>query len=99
MENVRSRAEHGLPERVADDCNLFAALLVVTAQDCATEFGSGLEGLKEIPIHSRRAHPLRHALRCEAEDGQIEGGHILKRVTLFLQVVEVSVGGAEESIS
>ncbi len=63
MENIRGRAEHGLPERVADDRDFFVAHLVVVGSYLPAEFGSGLESSKEIAIHTRRADAFRRTLR------------------------------------
>src|ERR1700733_8416403 len=96
MENVSGRAEHGLPERVADDGDFFVAQLVVAGPYLPAKFRRGLKGSKEIAIDARRADAFRRALRSQTEDGLSEGCQILKGVAFLLQVVEVGVGGAED---
>ena len=96
MKNIRSGCEHGLPEGMADDDDFFVARLVVVGSDGSAEFRSGLESSKEIAIDSGRADAFCRALRSQTQDRLTEGGHILKRVTFLLQVVEVGVSGAED---
>ena len=98
MENVSGRAEHGLPERMADDGDFFVAQLVVVGTYLPAKFRSGLKGSKEIAIDARRADAFCRALRSQTEDRLIEGGHVLKGVALVLEVVEVGVGGAEDFV-
>ena len=78
MENISGRAEHGLPERVADDGDFFVAHLVVVGSYLPAKFRSGLESSKEIAIDARRADAFRRALRSQTEDRLTEGGHVLK---------------------
>ena len=96
MENVSGRAEHRLPERVADDGDFFVPQLVVAATYLPAKLRSGLKGAKEIAIDARRADAFRRALRSQTEDGLSEDGHVLKGMTVTLEVVEIGVGGAED---
>src|ERR1700689_1089618 len=98
MENISGRAEHGLPERVADDGDLFVAHLVVIGNYLPAEFRSGLESSKEIAINTRRAGAFRRALRSQTEDGLTEGSHALKGMTVTLEVVEIGVCGPEDFV-
>src|SRR6266851_2542162 len=95
MENIGGRAEHGLPERVADDGDSFVPQLVVVGTDLPAKFRSGLKGSKEVAIHPRRADAFRRARRSQAQNGLIEDGHVLKGMTVALEVIEIGVSGAE----
>lgn len=51
-----------------------------------------MKGFEEISINTRRTHSLCRALRRQAENGLLEGGHVLKGMTVALEVIEIGVG-------
>jgi len=60
--------------------------------------GEGILFLDELTSAPQMTQAGCYPRRCQIEDGLTEGGHVLEGMTLALDVVQISIGGAEDFV-
>ena len=80
---------------MADYSNLCMCWKIVITREGTAKFGRRFERRKKILVNTRPTDPLRYALLHDAELGLFEVAHIHKRPGFVLEIVEVTVAGAD----